>query len=482
MRRAPTEVRRPAGETTALLARTAWRLAGASVAVALVATLWFVVRTAAVRVPYWGEAEVLFEATRLRDHLPLWIDPRVGALEYGPPPSRFYVTYPPLWTWVVSIVPASTALLFARVASTLAWFGALAAIALTARREVRAETTAVAAFVGGIWVLTNFATIGRPDAVAAALAAVALVRATRSASRAERLDVLTIALFVLVPWVKPTMVGLPAFALLASGKRAILIAAALALASAAVAHVATGGLLFLHVIRSNAQPFALAAWLQQVPARLPFFAPLFAWAALLGLRDRARAGTRVALAALVGSFAWTLVALAKTGSSSNYWMEPCIAAVVLVATAERTPGAARLGDDRRLLPALVALVATLWADVASVRGAIEHARSLRAEASLVSGLRRACGAGPGDVVGADEAGIELVANGRILVPTYQMVHLVRREMLPAAPFIEDLRAPRLRCYVEHTGQLRLAPLLQGALEARFAAGDPRDGYRLWLPR
>ena len=54
-----------------MLARITWLLVVASLAGALLATLGFVVATAPVRIPYWGEAEVLFEASRLRAHLPV---------------------------------------------------------------------------------------------------------------------------------------------------------------------------------------------------------------------------------------------------------------------------------------------------------------------------------------------------------------------------------------------------------------------------
>ena len=75
----------------------------------LAAVLWFAVRTIAVRVPYWGEAEVLFEARRIHEHLPLFVDPIAGAQDMGVPPSRWYVTYPPIWSGVLSIVPPAAA-------------------------------------------------------------------------------------------------------------------------------------------------------------------------------------------------------------------------------------------------------------------------------------------------------------------------------------------------------------------------------------
>ncbi|MDF2694051.1 MAG: hypothetical protein K0S65_2434, partial [Labilithrix sp.] len=427
-----------------MLARLVWSLVLASIAVALVATIGFVVATLPVRIPYWGEAEVVFEASRLRSHLPLYVDPLVGAHEYGDPASRFFVTYPPVWTWVVSLAPKDPALLFARVACTVAWFGSLGWLAWTAPRASRREAAIAAAFVAGIWVLANFATVGRPDSIACAIAAGALARTIRR----DRIDLVGVALFVLVPWVKPTLIGLPLGALagafvLARGRTAaerrhnLALAGAtiaLVIGSAATAYVASGGALFTHVVRSNAQPFTWSGWSAQVPSRLPFFAPLFGWALWVGWRDRARPGTRIGLAALVGAIVWTVFALAKTGSASNYWMEPAIAAVALLARATPTAHPFHIGGTR-LGHAVVALGCVAWADVASVRGAIEHASRMRGDAALVDTLRSRSGIDSDGVVAADEAGIELVVNGRILTPTYQMVHLVRRGSYPAALWI-----------------------------------------------
>lgn len=471
----------PAEIGASRLTRAVWIAVAASLALALLANVGFIATTIGVRLPYWGEAEVIFEASRLRQHLPLFVDPLAGALEDGAPPSRYYVTYPPVWSWVVSLVPGARALVFARAACSVAWLGSLAAVAWTARRESRANASLAAAFVGGTWVLTNFASVGRPDSIACAVAALALARVATKG----RVDLASAALLVLVPWIKPTCIGLPAGALLgaalverARAARSIALAVLLALALALVAQLGSGGALFAHVVRSNAQPLSLGTWLDQVPARLPFFAPLLAWAAWTGWRCPSP-GARIALTALVGSSLFTIFALAKTGSSSNYWMEPCVAAVVVLSRS--SPGPIRFGQGR-LAHAAAALGAVLWPGVASVRGAIEHARTTRAEAGFVAAARARCGASAEDVIAADEAGIELTLNGRILTPTYQMVHLVRAGAYPPEPWLADLASPRTRCFVEHTGYLRLAPVLARALEADYELVADEAGFRLWKRR
>jgi hypothetical protein len=454
-------------------AKVLWALAAAGLLAMVLAVLAFAGSTIPSRIPYWGEAEVVFEASRLRDGLPLFVDPLAGAREHGEPPSRFYVTYPPLWAAVLSLAPASAALVVSRVLGTLAWLGALFGMAWTARRGSRVTTAACAAFVFGSWVLANFATTGRPDAIACALAAAGLVRAMR----VGRIDGVALVLLVLVPWVKPTLLGLPAGALVADAlarrdARTIGHAAATTLGIAAALHFASGGALFAHVALSNAQPFTLQAWLEHVPSRLPFFLPLFALAGVVGWRDRESPGTRVGLGALAGSVAWTLIALAKTGSASNYWMEPCIAAVAVIAQAAPGPRPFAFGRGPAL-HALLALGAVLYAGVASVRASVEHAREYRDDARFVATVRALCGEG---AIAADEAGIELVTNGRILVPTYQMVHLVNAGRFPAALWIADLRAAR--CVVEHTGQLRLSPEISRALDERFPTRLERGSFRV----
>lgn len=449
----------------------------------VLAVLWFFVATVAARVPYWGEAETVFEASRLRERLPLFVDPLVGAHEQGEPPSRYYVTYPPLWAAVLSLVPASSALIASRVLATLAWAGALAGIAATARRDARPTAAACAAFVLGSWVLANFATTGRPDALACALAAAGLVRAMKRG----RIDALALALLVLVPWVKPTLLGLPAgaFALdlaVRRDARTPAIAAAATLAIGLALHVASGGALLEHVARSNAQPFTVDAWLSHVPSRLPFFAPLFVLAGVVAWRDRRSPGTAIGAGALAGALLWTLAALAKTGSASNYWMEPCVAAVAVVAQAASPP--LRFGEGPPAHAAL-ALAAIAYAGVASVRASAEHVREYRDDARIAAEIGASCGAprggGAEGVVLADEAGLELALNGRVVVPTYQMAHLVLAGRFPAQVWIDDLRSPRVRCVVEHTGQLRLSPELARALDRHFTLREERGGFRVLVP-
>ena len=67
----------------ALAAKVVWAVAFATIGASFVAVLVFVVGTLGARLPYWGEAEPIFEAARLRRGLPLFVDPHVGAIDLG---------------------------------------------------------------------------------------------------------------------------------------------------------------------------------------------------------------------------------------------------------------------------------------------------------------------------------------------------------------------------------------------------------------
>jgi hypothetical protein len=430
------------------LARALWTIAALTTALAAVAVAVFVLRTMDSRIPYWGEAEVLFEASRVRHGWPLFVDPLVGALEHGPPPSRYYVTYPPLLTYALAVVPSCAATLVGRLTASIVWFGTLGWIARSGKS--RATGAYAAAFVAGLWLLANFATVARPDAFACAIAGWALVRSVR----AREVDPVAAAALVLAAWLKPTVLGIPCGALLTDavvhrrGNR-LAIAAGVCALIGAVFYATSGGQLFAHVVRSNAQPMRTSVWLEHVPARLPFFLPLFAAAGWNGLSQRRDSGLAIGCGALAVSAGWAVLALAKTGSAANYWMEPCVASVVLLAHAA---GPFVFGGPSLAQAAFTALHA-VYTDVASVRASFEEGTRYRAEAAALSDVRRRC-EGP---IAADTQGIELALDGRILVPTYQMAWRVRSGAFPAGVWKDDLAL--VKCYVIHSHALDVAPEL-----------------------
>jgi hypothetical protein len=382
-------------------------------------------------------------------------------------------------SYALALVPAWAALVVGRVVACVAWFGVLGWMAATARRQCRENAIAAAALVGGIWVLANFAMVTRPDSLACAFAALGLTRAMRK----QRMDLLSIVLLVLAPWVKPTIIGLPAGALLADAivrrrPQTLALAAGAAAAIGIALYAASDGALFEHVIRSNAQPLTLAIWLERVPPRLPFFAPLFALALWHGLEKRAEPSIAIGVGALVGGIVWTVIAIAKTGSAANYWMEPCVAAVALVAHA---PGPFVFGRSS-LTHAAAALVCAAYTHSASIPSALAHTGLYRRETAFAESVRDRCGASADDVVASDEQGAELALDGRILTPAYQMAWLVHAGKYPAELWARDLAAANVRCFLVHSNALDVAPDVARAVEQQFSPIATDGDFRLLRKR
>ena len=481
----PRPPARPA-ETAAIVVAIAVVLA------ALVATLSFAIGTLAVRPLDGVEGEALFEAARIRAHLALYTDPIAGATDLGPVPARFYVLYPPLWPLALSVVPAAAAPLVARAASAFAWWGTLAAVAATARPQARAAAALGAAFIGGVYTLALYGGAGRPDAVAVACASSALA----VAARRGKVPPFAAALFVLAAWIKPNVIGLGAGALLAdvaARRRAALptvLAAALTAASIAAAlHVASGGAWIVHLVRSTGQPLSARLFAEQVPSRLPFFALLLALGGTAAWRGRADAGVRLAGAAIVTSAAWTLFSLAKIGSATNYWMEPSIASLVALANAPLRLEARAARWVLFLLP-----VQALYTGVAGVRSSIESLRDAPAKRAALDGARAACGAQGTALVMADEPGLELELDGRILSTPFQLTHLARRGRFPLSTWIADVERPEVGCLVMQDDLLerpaaavsvehdRFGPEMRAALVRRFELARAGGGLWIYRPR
>jgi hypothetical protein len=468
------------------------RLAGVVAIAALASALSYAFLTLGTRPLDGVEGEVLYEAQRIRSSLALYTDPIAGAFDEGPVPARFYVLYPPVWAWFLSLVPQKSAALVGRVLACAAWFGLLGAIA--ARAKERRITAGAAAFAGGVYTLALYGAAARPDAVAIALAGAGLLRAVEK----KGLDPWAGALFALAAWTKPNVIGMAAGALAAGAwldrratARAALGGVAMSGAIAVTLHLASSGAWLEHLVRSTGQPMSLRLWLEQVPSRMQFLGAPLALAAWAGWRARADPGVRVALGALFTAFAWTMISLAKIGSATNYWMEPTVAALVVVSQAPialpARPWAAWLFGGGALLQAL-------WTGVATIRSSFEAVGDARVHAEVVRTARARCGAGPDEIVMADEPGLELMLDGRILTTPFQMTHLARRGKYPVGPWIYDVERPEVHCLlmeddllerpsntvdVEHD---RFGPELRRALRGRFTRVAEQGGWRLYRAR
>ena len=464
------------------------------VGVSLAASLAYVGGTLGVRPLDGVEGEVLYEAHRLRMGLPLYIDPVAGALDEGPVPARFFVLYPPVWSWLVSFVPEAWAAAAGRCAGAIAWFGVLATVASTALPARRRVAWTAAAFVGGIYTLTLFGASARPDAVAVALAGLGLARALRLG----RVDAGCGALFALGAWIKPNVWGIAAGAMVAGwrlDRRSALHAVGASLGTSAVISAvlqrASGGAWLDHLVQSTGQPMMLSVWLKSAAWRFQFQGAPLAVAVAAGWNARGLPAVRIATYALLASLAWALVSLDKIGSASNYWMEPLLAAVAVVSQA---PLPALGAKWMAPAAAAAALLQAIWTGVANVRSSIEGIEDARERAALVATARRACGARPSDLIVANEPGLELMLNGRLLATPFQLMHLARRGRYPLLPWIHDIERPEVRCALMQTDEIDRDPGIvridqdgfpaevRRALRAKFKPIATRAGWTLYALR
>jgi energy-converting hydrogenase Eha subunit B len=472
-------------------ARRLLLLSATVVLAALVATLAWIAATCMVRPLDGVEGDVLFEAARIRAHLPLYVDPTVGAHDYGAVPARFLVLYTPLWPAVLAALGASA--LAGRVVAAAAWLGVFAWIAHRAPPERRIATRAAALFAASTFVLALYGASARPDAAAVLVCGVALERAARKGD----VDAIAGALFALAAWIKPNVVGVAPGAFVVAivvARRATMrgIAGAIGV-SAALAAVLTllfGRVWIDHLLASTGQPPSLSHWSEQMASRAPFFGLPLAAAIAVGWRARRDPGAAIATGALVTSTLWAIVSLAKIGSASNYLMEPMVAAVVVVARADLPPLTARAS----LLGAVAIVAQTAYNGVASVRSALEHVPLDRERGRVVVEARTLCGARPSDVVIADEPGLELMADGRIVETPFQSTHLARRGRFPVDKWIDDVTRPEVGCLLMQDDLLerpcidvdpehdRFGPELRRALGRHFVLATERAGIRVYRRR
>jgi hypothetical protein len=457
------------------------------VGASLLATFGWIVATLGVRPIVGVEGDVLFEADRIRAGHPLFIDPAVGAHEYGEPPARYLVLYPPLWSAFLSLFPN---VVFARVVATLAWLGSFAWVVRKAPPERRRPAAALALLTVSIWVLALYGSSGRPDSVAVLLSAIAVERSARKGD----VDATAGALFVLAAFVKPNVIGAApgaiVLAFLATRRlRGLFSAVATSALVAGVLYAASGGKFVEHVLASTGQPPDASLFVEQLVHRVPFFVLPIGFAVAVGLASRKDPGARIALGALVTSTAWSLLSLAKIGSATNYFLEPMTCAVIMLARAD-LPSFARTGVA---LP-IACVVQGLWTGIASMKSATREIALSYQRADAIAKTRVTCGAGEKDVVLADEVGLERMLNGRIVATPFQATHLARRGRFDEKIWIADVRRPEVTCLYMQDDLLerpleqvsvphdRFGPELRRVLRERFVLVAHDEAYFIYRVR
>jgi len=446
------------------------------VAVTFACTFAWAVHGIPMRLPAWGEVEVWFEADRLRAHLPLYIDANTGARDYGPVPAHYFVTYPPLLSHAASVLPPARRGGILRVVASALFLVALAWPALRgapSKNAYRREAILFAIYFGGFWTLANLLTTGRPDAFAVVLASAALVRTLQR----EQLDNVASALFVLAAFMKPTVIGLAGAVFVAEITRHRIAVAKRVVGGVVVALVVGGallaeshGTLLRHVVSANSQGFKASQWFQNAD-RLVFFGPPCS-VAFVAARRAGGARGRLAMAAIGGSFVWTCFALGKIGSASNYWLEPVVATIATVAWF----GSAI--DWTRAVHGVLACAHVFYVGIAAQKSALERIVADAHEAEFVEGVRRRCKPDEHHVVLSDHAGVEYLANGRVVTTAFQLVHASQRGLIRPGLWADLLRDPNVTCFVAETDLISTTPGAEEILSRAFVVHDEVGRFRL----
>ena len=370
------------------------------------------------------EAEMAFEALRVRTGHALYFDPLVGAHEYGEPPTRYFVLYTPIWPMILAwLGPASLEGLRSggRIVNSLAWFGFFVWTAWSTPKERRTATFVAASLSAGVFFLAREASVAGPDTVACVLAGIALFRAARKGE----MDSLSAALLALGPFVKPSAIGCAVGVCIAhvlvkrvAAWRSLAVFAAVALAAAGACVVSSHGMWPLHMFRATGQTLSFDRLVSEVSGRVLFLGLPHLVCIVLAFRSRANMIVRVTL---VTTLTYSTFLMSKHGSGSHYYIEPSIACVCAVSTVPWALSAA----DRAVRWALAAILS--WVSVVtSIIGFSGENEISKNRGVVLAALREACPLANGNIIVSSDLTMELEIDGRVIVPLWQTTYLTRR--------------------------------------------------------
>ncbi len=446
------------------------------------------------------EAELVFQASRLQRGLPLYVDPAQGAWEMGPPPSRYYVLYTPLWPWILAKLAPATLVgtrTVGRAINGLLFLGTLGVVVRASRPENRATVLTGALLAVGLAMLVREAGTADADMAAVALSTMGLVRMTQR----RGLDALSAALLAAAPLVKPSVLGTPVGAVVAhvvthwrSGPRRLLLPLAVgglvAAALVGVFHAWSHGAWLTHIVRATGQTLSFDRWLQELEGRFVFLGLPHAFAGVFAVRRRA---PLVATLPLGTSIAWSLFSMAKHGSGTQYWLEPTMAALVALGTCGPAVTVSRGGGWL----AWAGLALALAVGGTSFPQLVAAAREVGRWNAVVEKLRANCTLRPGEVVVSSDSTLELELDGRIVVPSWQTSYLVRNGQFPLDEWRRDLARPDgARWFIHSEDYLEPPPEriegivevsayrkeLHDVIEASFVPDGEIDGMLVYVRR
>lgn len=442
-------MRRLSPRPTALSFSLALALGGAF----FIAAFAFVLAIGRVRLPNDVEGQLLYEASRLRRGLPLYVDPLVGAFDDGPLPIRKYVLYTPLWPLLTSLVPMAQALVFWRTVAAIAWFVGILALGAWPDRGRRAPTLRPAALLvalsyGGFFLLARSGFEAKPDTVPALISACALARTIRRG----RLDPLSGALFAIAALAKPNMVGIASGAVLcdvltrrARSASALIAGAVVAGTGAALFAAWSRGAWLAHLHASAMMPISPYRWGGYLDDYALLLGLPHALVAALAWRACRRARTvPYGPAGLATSIAWACFSMGKHGSGTAYWLEPTMGMVAVLAYS--TP--ISLGARAQALAALTAPLPPVVLGAMSIPFLLREWGATQRDAGHVAEVRAACRLGPGEVAAASDTGLEMALSGRVTWAPWATTFLVRSGAFPLATLEADYARPALACFVD----------------------------------
>ncbi|HEY3822143.1 MAG TPA: hypothetical protein VGL81_33490 [Polyangiaceae bacterium] len=425
------------------------------------------------------EAELVYQASRLQRGLPLYVDPAVGVSDMGPPPSRYYVLYTPFWPWLLAKLSPATLVgvrSVGRALNGLLFLGTLGAVVRASRPGNRRAVLTGALLAVGLAMLVREVGTADADMAAVALSTLGLLRMNQR----RGLDALSAALLAAAPLVKPSVLGTPVGAVVAhvvthwrSGPRRLLapllVGGLVAGALAGVCHVWSHGEWLSHIARATGQTLSFDRWLQEFGGRFMFLGLPHVVVGVFAVRRRA---PRVATLPLATSVAWSVFSMAKHGSGTQYWLEPTMAALVVLGACPPAAAPSRAGA----WAAWAGLVLAVAVGATSFPELVRAAREETRWNAVVEKLRAHCTLRPGEVIVSSDTTLELELDGRVIVPSWQTSYLVRTGKFPLEAWRRDLAGrDGPRWFIHSEDYLEPPPeRIEGATEVSAFRKELRD--------
>lgn len=415
-------------------------------------TLAFVVFSFGVAPQNPVASEMQFEASRVAQGYPLYVDPWKGAWELGAPPSRYFVLYTPIFPTLIGKLSATwralgsspvlvTVQYVGRTVAVLAWLAFHVPVVVFAPKERRRATMLAAMLAAGIYFIARHAASMSPDALATALVCGGVLRAVVR----KEIDPVAAMLLIAGPFVKPSCLGGVAGAaivLLAQRRpgwlRALGAGLVTFLVFVGLCHAASDGAWLHHITSSTGQPLTLTRWVQEMGSRVMLLGLPHAVLAWLAWKRRV---TWLALGPLLGSLAWATFMMAKHGSGSHYWFEPTGLALIVLSRLPVVAENAKRLSLGALAFAIVSAIVSWPAFLSESRRSWDH-RGKVVDA-LEQRLREPC---ENKFIVSSEFDVEMVLNGgHISVPQWQSGFLARAGKFPTDEWKKDLVRPEVSC-------------------------------------